>query len=265
VLLPLEIERGISIEAAVGIRGTLAEAARAAGLRAVDAREAATCGGSTGCLGAALWNLGSRAGLGGVASRTAGGRTRVVLVAVSADGKELGRTSVEGSPADLKTKLAAAVTALLPTLTALPVGYASDQQGGASIWSSAHFEKIGVPDFTTESLAGTAPYQYETRAQGQSQPRLRLRAPPRRLPRVDRDLPPVRRRASRLPLGQAAPRPLRRRPPPRLRGPLRRPNRRRSPNQLGARRRAPAKTSRSAPASTCCSRPRRPATAAATR
>ncbi len=49
----------------------------------------------------------------------------------------------------------------------LVVDYASDQQGGASIWSGAHFEKIGVPDFTMESLAGTAPYQYDSRAQGQ--------------------------------------------------------------------------------------------------
>lgn len=44
----------------------------------------------------------------------------------------------------------------------------SDQVGGASMFSSVHLEKVGVPTtITHEPLAGTAPYQFDSRQQSQ--------------------------------------------------------------------------------------------------
>ena len=44
----------------------------------------------------------------------------------------------------------------------------SQAQGGFEIMSKAHFDKAGDPSLTTPPIAGTGPYQYKARSQGQN-------------------------------------------------------------------------------------------------
>lgn len=59
------------------------------------------------------------------------------------------------------------VNVLLKGPSGLAIDYSSDQLGGASVWSSQHQQKLGVPTFQTEALAGTGPYQFDQHVQGQ--------------------------------------------------------------------------------------------------
>jgi len=55
----------------------------------------------------------------------------------------------------------------LKEASGLVMEFGTDQFGGASMFSSQSYEKTGIPPMNGEALAGTGPYQYDTRVQGQ--------------------------------------------------------------------------------------------------
>ncbi len=68
----------------------------------------------------------------------------------------------------------------------LVLEFGTDQFGGASIFSSQSYEKLGIPQMNGEALAGTGPYQYDTRVQQQY---IRFTRIPYKHWRTDADFP----------------------------------------------------------------------------